>query len=141
MPPFVQSKGFQGTFWKSEFFKFALVGSLGVLINMGLLYLLTHHSTLRLEIASPIAIETAFLTNFFLNNQWTFRQRNSRHGFWSRFLRFHLVTGVAGLANYGVLLSLVHLAGWNEMLSNLFGVTAGWLINFSLNSNWTWREK
>lgn len=40
-----------------EFVKFAIVGRSGILVNMGLLFLLTRYFSVRLEIASPMAIE------------------------------------------------------------------------------------
>ncbi|MFC2089622.1 GtrA family protein [Bacteroidota bacterium] len=124
-----------------EFIKFAVVGGSGVVINMGLLYFLTRYLSVRLEFASPIAIETSILTNFALNNFWTFKKRDARFSLWSRLLRYHLVTGLAGLVNYLVLLMLVRLLDMNEFLSNLIGIGAGMLINYFLNSLWTWRER
>ena len=124
-----------------EFFKFAVVGGSGVLVNMGLLYVLTRFLGLRLEIASVIAIEVSILSNFTLNNLWTFRKRDTHVPFWSRLLRYHLVTGLAGVVNYLVLLLLVKALGWHDMLSNLIGIAIGTIINYSLNSLWTWRVR
>ena len=124
-----------------EFIKFAVVGGSGVVVNMGLLYVLPSFLYLRIEIASPIAIETSIITNFILNNFWTFKKRDARFAFWPRLFRYHLVTGLAGLVNYFVLLLLVKLIGMNEFLSNLIGIGAGMLINFFLNSLWTWKER
>jgi dolichol-phosphate mannosyltransferase len=124
-----------------EFIKFGIVGGSGVLVNMGLLFILTRLLQVRLEIASPIAIEVSILSNFFLNNLWTFRKRNTHIPFWSRLLRYHLVTGLAGIVNYLVLLLLVHKFGMHDMISNLIGIMIGTVINYSLNSLWTWRVR
>lgn len=124
-----------------EFLKFAVVGGSGVGVNMGLLYMLTRVAELDVAIASPIAIEVSILTNFALNNAWTFRKRHTRVPFLSRLLRYHLVTGLAGLVNYLTLLLLVKLFGMNELLANLIGIALGTVINFSLNSLWTWRRR
>ena len=70
---------------------------------MGLLFVLTRYFSLRLEIASAIAIEVSILSNFFLNNLWTFKKRDTPVPFWTRLLRYHLVTGLAGVVNYLVL--------------------------------------
>lgn len=124
-----------------EFVKFGIVGGSGVLVNMGLLFILTRFLHVRLEIASPIAIEVSILSNFFLNNLWTFRKRNTHIPFWSRLLRYHLVTGLAGIVNYLVLLLLVNKFGMHDMISNLIGIMIGTVINYSLNSLWTWRVR
>ncbi len=121
-----------------EFVKFAIVGGTGILVNMGLLYLLTRSFSIKLEIASPIAIEVSILTNFSLNSLWTFRNRNTPIRFWSRFLRYHLVTGLAGIVNYLVLLLLVRVFGMHDLLSNMIGILIGTVFNFTLNSYWTW---
>ncbi len=124
-----------------EFIKFAIVGGSGVLVNMGLLFILTRYFSVRLEIASPIAIEVAILSNFSLNNLWTFKKRNTLVTFWTRLFRYHLVTGLAGIVNYGVLLLLVNSFGLHDMLSNLIGILIGTFITYSLNSLWTWRVR
>lgn len=124
-----------------EFIKFGIVGGSGVIVNMGLLYILTRFFSVRLEIASAIAIEVSILSNFFLNNLWTFKKRNTHVPFWSRLLRYHLVTGLAGIVNYLVLLLLVKTFGLHDMLSNLIGIAIGTVINYSLNSLWTWRVR
>lgn len=124
-----------------ELIKFGIVGGSGVLVNMGLLYVLTRFLSIRLEIASVIAIEVSILSNFFLNNLWTFKKRETHVPFWSRLLRYHLVTGLAGIVNYLVLLLLVHALGWHDMLSNLIGIAIGTIINYTLNSLWTWRVR
>ncbi len=124
-----------------EFIKFAIVGGSGVLVNMGLLFILTRFFSVRLEIASPIAIEVSILTNFTLNNLWTFKKRNTHVPFWTRLFRYHLVTGLAGIVNYVVLLLLVNNFGLHDMLSNLIGILIGTAITYSLNSLWTWNVR
>ncbi len=108
---------------------------------MGLLFILTRFLSVRLEIASPIAIEVSILSNFTLNNLWTFKKRNTHVPFWSRLFRYHLVTGLAGIVNYLVLLLLVNSFGLHDMLSNLIGILIGTIITYSLNSLWTWNVR
>ena len=124
-----------------EFIKFAIVGGSGVVVNMGLLFILTRFLSVRLEIASPRAIEVSILTNFTLNNLWTFKKRNTHVPFWTRLFRYHLVTGLAGIVNYLVLLLLVNSFGLHDMLSNLIGILIGTIITYSLNSLWTWNVR
>ena len=124
-----------------ELIKFGIVGGSGVLVNMGLLFVLTRYLSVRLEMASAIAIEVSILSNFFLNNLWTFKKRDTLVPFWTRLLRYHLVTGLAGIVNYLVLLLLVKTFGLHDMLSNLIGILIGTFINYFLNSLWTWRVR
>ena len=124
-----------------EFLKFAMVGGSGVVVNMGCFFILTRYAGLKIEFASPIAIEISILSNFLLNNIWTFRKRNTKVGLASRILRYHLVTGLAGVVNYGILLLLAKVFGIHDLISNLIGIIVGTFINFFLNSLWTWRIK
>jgi dolichol-phosphate mannosyltransferase len=93
-----------------------------------------------MEYASPIAIELSILSNFALNDLWTFRNRTTNTALWKRLYRFHLVSLCAGLANYSVLLSLAKIFNVWDILANLIGISIGTLINYSMNSLWTWRE-
>lgn len=122
-----------------EFIKFAVVGGSGILVNMGCFFVFTRYAGIRIEFASPMAIEISILTNFLLNNFWTFRWRDTRTGFGGRILRYHLVTAVAGIVNYLTLLLLTHVAGLHDLVSNFIGIMLGTFINFFLNSMWTWR--
>lgn len=122
-----------------EFMKFAVVGGSGVLVNMGCFFVFTRFAGIRIEFASPMAIEISILSNFLLNNAWTFRKRDTDVGFAGRILRYHLVTAVAGLVNYLTLLLLTNVVGLNDLISNMIGIVLGMFINFFLNSLWTWR--
>ena len=124
-----------------EFLKFGVVGGSGVLVNMGCFFLLTRYANMNIEFASPIAIEISILTNFSLNNLWTFRKRNTGISLFSRVLRYHIVTGLAGVVNYLTLLLLAKVFGTPDLIANLIGILLGMLINFFLNSLWTWRGK
>ena len=128
-------------FQKSEeFIRFCIVGASGVLVNLGIYILLTRLFGVRLEIASPIAIETSILSNFALNHVFTFRKRQTQTRLITKLARFHIASGLAGVTNYLVLLGLVHLAGLWDILANLAGIAAGTLINYYINSRWTWKE-
>jgi dolichol-phosphate mannosyltransferase len=124
----------------SEFIKFCIVGASGVLVNMGAYILFTRTGGIPLEIASPLAIELSILSNFAFNNTWTFRNRHTNRGLLHRLLRFHVVSSFSGLANYMVLLLLVRLFGMWDILGNLTGIATATLINYFMNSLWTWRE-
>jgi dolichol-phosphate mannosyltransferase len=123
-----------------EFIKFCVVGGSGVFVNMGIYVLITRLMDVLYYIASPIAIELSILWNFAWNNFWTFKNREASATWMRRLIRFHVVAGVAGLANYLILLVLVSILGVWDVLANLIGIVFGTLINYFMNSLWTWRE-
>src|SRR3989442_12001284 len=61
-----------------SFIKFNIVGLTGVFVNEGLLITLQSVGVYVLT-ASAIAIEASILSNFALNDFWTFRDRRSGH--------------------------------------------------------------
>src|SRR5712691_3327949 len=63
-------------FW--SFIKFNIVGLTGVFVNEGLLIALQAMGVYVLT-ASAVAIEFSILSNFVLNDFWTFRDRRSGH--------------------------------------------------------------
>jgi dolichol-phosphate mannosyltransferase len=123
-----------------EFVKFMAVGTSGVIVNLGAYYLLTRFGDLSLTLASPLAIEASILWNFLLNDRWTFRHRETDGGGAVRLGRFHAVSVIAGVVNYGLLIALAAL-GWWDMLANLVGIVLGGTAKFAVNSSWTWREQ
>jgi len=124
-----------------RFAKFCLVGLSGVLVNMGLLWLLTEFAGLFYLLSAAISIETSIVSNFILNDFFTFPDRRSPGAkpFFSRLLKFNLVT-VAGLAlNMGVLWLLTEVFGIYYLLSNLCGIAVATLWYYLVNTWWTWK--
>jgi len=123
----------------AEFVRYCAVGGLGVIVNLGVLVAL-REAGMRLEVASPLAIECSIVFNFVLHVLWTFRRRAVERGAVLRFLRFHVVAGVAGLVNYATLLLLTGVMGLWYVAANLGGIGIGTAVNYALNSAWTWKR-
>jgi dolichol-phosphate mannosyltransferase len=123
-----------------EFIKFCVVGGSGIFVNIGIYVLLTRSMGMMYYVAAPIAIELSILWNFLWNNIWTFKKRNTSVIWMTRLIRFHAVASLAGFSNYLILLGLIHLFNFWDVLANLIGIAFGTLINYSMNSLWTWRE-
>jgi len=124
-----------------RFIKFCLVGASGILVNMGLLWLLTELAGLFYLLSAAISIETSIITNFILNDRFTFPDRRSPGAghFLRRLLKFNIVS-LAGLGiNLGVLWLLTSVLGIYYLLSNLCGIAAATLWNYLANIGWTWR--
>ena len=124
---------------KNRLFKFALVGISGVIVNEGLLAFFTEVHAISVPLAGAIAIETSILTNFLLNNFWTWRDSRKK-SFWLRLLQYHSVSLIAGLVNYLILIGLTYL-GWHHLLANLVGIAFATMINFLINHHWTFAKK
>jgi len=121
--------------------KFGLVGITGVGVNMGMLYILTEYLQIIYIISSLIAIEISILSNFFLNDLWTWGDR-AKKSFWERFIQYHISVGLTAImANWLILLILTELFGIYYLISNLIGIAVGTLSNYILNDLWTFKQK
>lgn len=146
-----------------RFLKFAVVGGSGVFVNLGIYFLLTRPTGLveslwGRNLAYAISVELSILSNFLLNDRWTFRDRCDGVSFRHRFLRFHVVSGVGFLINWGVFAALnyavqhgamelvgsVALGGQthnlDDMLAAMVGIGAALAWNFAANLLWTWAD-
>jgi putative flippase GtrA len=136
---------------RERFLRFAAVGLSGVVVNLGLLWLLAGVLRLREVLASAAAIEVSILWNFALNSLFTYRDRNAGAvaRLAARALRYNLVS-FAGLAlqlGTFVLLRALLLRGLQrESLGALrypaqcAGIALATAWNFTGNLRFTWRQ-
>ena len=129
----------------NRFVRFALVGLSGVIVDMGLLFLLSDPTTLGwgLTRSKLIAAETAIVNNFLWNDAWTFGDVSAhQRGFKQRlrrFGKFQLIC-LAGVALNTILLNLqFNLLHMNRYVANAvaIAIVTGW--NFWLNLKLSWR--
>ena len=117
------------------------MGLSGVIVNLGVYYYLTRFIGFPITLSSPIAIEISIISNFFLNNFWTFKARPSKSSLQTRLLNFHLVAGFSGIINYLFFLVLVYLVNIYDILAVLLGIAIGIIFNYAGNSLWTFRKE
>jgi dolichol-phosphate mannosyltransferase len=123
------------------FIKFGLVGLSGVAVNLGVFTLLVLAGVNK-YLASPIAIEISIISNFVLNNFWTFRWRRKTDRIRVRGLKFH----AAALVGMAISFSTFVLLSWlfpetYPQVHQLISIPPAMLVNYFLNSYWTFREK
>ena len=122
------------------FIKFCVTGLSGVIVNLGAFQLLTEIGVHR-YLASPIAIELSIISNFLINNFWTFADRDLAGAKRIRGLKFNVVSLLSLAVSYGtfLLLSLLVPRAAPVWLQGLAIVPAV-LVNYFLNSYWTFRD-
>ena len=123
-----------------DFMKYSLVGVSGVFVNLGLYLFLTRYYEISELVAPLIAIESALISNFILNNFWTFGNRITQSRIRVKFVKFHLVSGFSALINYSAFLTLFLVFGLYDILANLIGIGLAAIANYLINSNWTWKD-
>ena len=92
-------------FLSSKFLKFCTVGASGVVVNLGAMALLLS-AGLRSSSASALAIEISILSNFVVNELWTFRDQRDGGTVLGRALRFQAVSLVGALIQWTVFLGM-----------------------------------
>lgn len=114
---------------------FGLVGLTGIGVNMFGLVIFKNY--LPLLVASFVAIELSIITNFVLNDQWTFKE-NNYNTFLHRMISYNGVAAVGMLINM-VTLGLLTLFGVWYVAANFIGILLGFAWNFLGNRKLTWK--
>ena len=121
-----------------QYIRFCLVGGSGVLVDMGLLFLLVDQWSWNLTLAKVLAAEAALLNNFFWNDRWTFRGVESKRSRWQRLVRFQVVCLGGMVLGIGVLHGLVAGLAWNVYAANGVAIVVASVWNFGMNRRFNW---
>lgn len=153
-------------FFTARFLKFCTVGFSGVFVNLGFLWLFHDALGLNQNLASALAIEISILSNFAINELWTFRDQR-QNSMWPRLLKFQAVSLLGALMQWTIynalnLLWFATLKGGDAGLylqapmrlmsdppqvghmiyvSQLCGIGVATAWNFLANFYWTWKHK
>jgi dolichol-phosphate mannosyltransferase len=127
-----------------RFWKFAMVGASGVLVNMATLVILAEYFDAHKVIAWMFAVGVSILSNFLLNNAFTWRdvRHSSRIHFLLRGALAYPVAIMGIGANFAVyypLLKYVSDAFPYYVFFNFLGILAGTSVNFILSSRLVFR--
>jgi dolichol-phosphate mannosyltransferase len=119
---------------------FGLVGLSGVVVNTVILWGLVQGLGLPVLLSSALATEAAILSNFLLNDRWTFRTAAHQGRLVRRLLRFNGVA-LGGMAITAAMLAALTAHGHLPLLlANLLAVGAAMGWNYVVNSRWTWGQ-
>jgi dolichol-phosphate mannosyltransferase len=123
------------------FLKFIAVGLSGVVVNVGAYWLLTRFGGMAAyeNWAVAIGIEVSIITNFLLNDFFTFAGRRKGKSFLGRLLKFNIICLVGAGIQEGIFSLFYYSFGVYDLLSNLIGIVAAFLWNYFINRNWTWK--
>ncbi|MCQ8239916.1 glycosyltransferase [Rhizosaccharibacter radicis] len=124
----------------SRFIAFALVGLVGVGINLAVLAV-AHRAGMPFGPSQLAGTLAAMIANFGLNNSLTYRDRRLR-GFraWGGLVLFMLVCGVGAVANIGIARVLYETHhGWEP--AGAAGAAIGVVWNYAVASTLIWRPR
>jgi dolichol-phosphate mannosyltransferase len=124
-----------------RFALFAMIGTLGLLVHLATLWISLNPLGLGFAVAQSVATVVAMTSNFFFNNQFTYRDQRLR-GFplLRGLLIFYLICGVGAAANVGVA-SYAFTSSHTWWLAGVAGAIVGSVWNFAMSSVFTWRRR
>jgi dolichol-phosphate mannosyltransferase len=125
--------------------KFVSVGITGILVNEGILYLIIYSGLFHGAITHPIfaaipAIEFSILSNFIINNFWTFGNRRKGH-FLSKIARYNGFAGIGGMINYVAFVLLAYGIPFNYLALNLLAIIFGVFANYIFSEMFVWPKE
>ncbi len=129
----------------SKYIRFCLVGGSGVIVDMGILFLLASPGMLgwNLTLSKVIAAEVAIVNNFFWNDIWTFRDTVSKecakYSWLGRLLKFNLIC-LSGIAiSVGLLNLQVYIFHIDMYIANFVSIVLVSLWNFIISMKLGWK--
>ena len=126
--------------WRRSF-AFAIVGTIGIGVQVLALWLLAGVLGVPLLLATFLATETAVLHNFAWHVFWTWADRPaSARETAARLVRFHVTNGLVSIAGNLILMSL--LVGYlrlHYLAASLLSVGCSALVNLAISNYWVFR--
>ena len=125
-----------------RFIFFALVGAIGIVVNVAVFYVLLFHLSDTFLVAKSVATFVSMVSNFLLNNSLTYRDKRLRG--WHRlsgFVGFCLIGAVGALTDIGLasrLYATDHQVWWVAATAGAFMCV---LWNYAMSSMFIWRTR
>lgn len=120
-----------------RFLKFGTVGVFNTLITL-FSFTLFYYIGINYLLAHVMGYALGVLNSFYWNKKWVFKDNRKKSATFYKFIAVNLVTlGIHTLLLY----LLVSNAGLQPVLANLLATGASLLINFFLNSKWTFQQQ
>jgi len=114
-----------------QFLKFCLVGILGTIIDIGILYILVEFAHFNYLLAASLSFVLAVINNYLFNKYWTFKNTKTRH--LKQFSLFLLISLVGLAINLGILYLLVDLAQIWYIFAKIIAILIVTIWNFIMN--------
>ena len=129
-----------GDFVSVKFALFSLVGAVGVLFHLLLLWVLLHFAHDGFVKGQAYATGLVMALNYMLNNSLTYRDRRRRGlGFWTGLLSFCVACSLGFAANLAISAEAFQ-QGVPWFLAALIGLLFSAVWNFGVTSMTTWRQ-
>lgn len=122
-----------------KLFKVMIIGGIGTLVQLIVFNLL--RQKLALGWSQNLSIEAAIVSNFILNNIWTFKERSWS---WLRFGKFNVLSLGSIVIQNLVLFLGIKIFGQSWLIENglvLLGIILGLIWNYLMYTRVVWKQK
>lgn len=120
--------------------KYSIVGISGIAVNTLVLYIFTSVLGIFYLLSSAISYEVSILSNFLINDRWTFKSVNNKSKFLTRAIYFNY-TMIAG-AIFGIILLYIFtdLLRINYLISNIISIFIVFIFRFYTSITVVWKH-
>lgn len=125
-----------------KWMRFNAIGTMGVGVQLLLLYLLKGLFHLDSIVSTIVAVQCALIHNFFWHQRWTWKSNlpATRRESLRRFIKFNSSSGsISILGNLGFTSLIVQAVHLPYLISNLFAIMTCNIANFLLARNFAFR--
>lgn len=123
-----------------QFIKFGIVGGLGTLVNIAILYIFTDFFHIYYIASEIIAFIVSGLHNYVLDKVWTFKE-NIEDKAVLKYIQFFSISVISLVINLIILYILVEFFVLWYILAEIVAIVCAFLSNFAGNKFWTFRIK
>jgi len=113
-----------------EFVRFLIIGLSGLIINLGIYFMLTRFLDFSITLAALFGIEGSLISNFLMKNFLGFRGSLKFYNILTQLFEYHKYVFIGITLNFLVLLILVKFFGVYDLLANFIGILLGALVNY-----------
>lgn len=117
--------------------RFTIVGVFGIFVDLVLIFLLTDIFHIYYFVSGVIGTELSLLTNFVINDRWSFRGKMA-NGLKNRIVLFHKISFGGIVIKLTVLYTLTTVFGVYYLLSSVIGLGFAYGWNMMMNRRYTW---
>jgi len=122
-------------FYKFRILRFMLVGTLGAVIGLGSLYVLTEFAGLYYLAAYIVAFILSVTNNYICNSLWTFKSNSGAVG-WTKYVT---ICATTLMFNSALMYILTDILGLWYMFSAVVVILLVFLLNYVLSKKFVWK--
>ncbi len=117
--------------------KFLVVGMTGAILNLLLMRIIVGGLNESIYLGAVIALEASILSNFLLNNYWTYKNRKSKGTVFKKYIKYNMMSSL-GSGIYFALIFVLTLFGVGYLLATAIGILGSFSTNFGGSQGVVW---